>query len=137
MDSSIDNLAEFALSLRANYHILKILNPWLVSSKLANPKGLTYTIQLPKRDAVFIDLGENITYNDTAIMNQCLIDTSSKTQNLCASKIIVHFVKKDETPESIAKKYDVTKEQLCSWNSLSDTATLRPEDEIIIFKDNK
>jgi membrane-bound lytic murein transglycosylase D len=138
VDSSIDNLADFALSLRANYHILKILNPWLISSKLSNPKGETYTIQLPKKDAVFMDLGESIVYNDTAIKpNQCLIDTSAEVQNSCSSKIIVHFVKENETVETIAKKYSVTKEQLCSWNSLADTASLRTDDEIIIFKDNK
>ena len=138
VDSTIDNLADFALSLRANYHILKILNPWLISTKLPNPHGQTYTIQLPKKDAVFIDLGENIVFNDTSVIpNQCLIDTSGKVQNSCSSKIIVHFVKENETVESIAKKYDVTKEQLSSWNSLADTATLRVDDEIIIFKDNK
>ncbi len=138
VDSTINNLAEYAISLRANYHILKMLNPWLISSRLTNPRGQTYTIQLPKRDAVFIDLGENIVFNDSTIVpNQCLIDTSATVQNSCSSKIIVHFVKKDETAESIAKKYDVTKAQLCTWNSLADTATLRPDDELIIFKDNK
>ncbi|HTB31152.1 MAG TPA: LysM peptidoglycan-binding domain-containing protein, partial [Bacteroidia bacterium] len=137
VDSSIDNLADYALSLRANYHILKILNPWLVSSKLPNPKGVTYTISLPKRDAVFIDLGENIDYNDTARPNQCLIDTSSKVQNSCSSKIIVHFVKENETVEVIAKTYSVTPEQVRSWNSLSDSAALRTDDEVIIFKDTK
>ncbi len=136
VDSSIDNLAEYAMSLHANYHILKILNPWLTSSKLPNPKGETYTIQLPKRDAVFMDLGESIVYNDsTATPNQCLIDTSASVQNMCSSKIIVHFVKKNETVESLAKTYNVTREQLCSWNSLADTASLRTDDEIIIFKD--
>jgi membrane-bound lytic murein transglycosylase D len=138
VDSSIDNLADFALSLRANYHILKILNPWLISSKLPNPHSLTYSISLPKKDATFMDLGENIVYNDTtAKPNQCLIDTSAKVQNSCSSRIIVHFVKENETVEAIAKTYSVAPEQLRSWNSLSDSASLRTDDEIIIFKDTK
>jgi membrane-bound lytic murein transglycosylase D len=137
VDSSIDNLADFALSLHANYRILKILNPWLLSSKLPNPHNQTYTISLPKRDAVFMDLGENIVFNDTTVKpNQCLIDTSSKVQNSCSSKIIVHFVKKNETVEEIAKTYSVTPEQLRSWNSLNDSIPIKTDDEIIIFKDN-
>ncbi len=137
MDSSIDNLAEYALSLHVNYHILKMLNPWLVSSKLPNPHNEIYTISLPKRDAVFVDLGENIDYNDTVRPNQCLIDTSSKVQSFCGSKIIIHFVKGHETIEEIAKNYDVTPAQLRSWNSLSDSASIKTDDEIILFKDNK
>jgi LysM repeat protein len=86
---------------------------------------------------VFIDLGENIDYNDTIKPNQCLIDTSSKVQSFCGSKIIVHFVKGNETVDNIAKKYNVSAEQLRSWNSLSDSASLKADDEIIIFKDNK
>jgi LysM repeat protein len=77
-------------------------------------------------------------FNDTVKSNnQCLIDTSAKVQNFCASKIIVHFVKRNETLETIAKKYDITKEQLCSWNSLSDSVSLKTNDELIIFKDTK
>jgi len=137
VDSSIDNLADYALSLHANYHILKILNPWLISSKLPNQHKQTYTISLPKTDVTFMDLGENIDYNDTVKPNQCLIDTSAQGQSSCSSKIIVHFVKKDETIDMIAKKYNVSVEQLRSWNSLNDSTALHPQDEIIIFKDNK
>lgn len=139
VDSSITNLADFAISMHVNYRILKILNPWLLSSSLPNPEKETYTISLPKTDATFVDLGENIVYNDTtaAKVSQCLMDTSAKVQNLCSSKIIVHFVKQDETIETIAKKYNVSAEQVRSWNSLSDTSSLRTNDEIILFKDTK
>lgn len=139
VDSTIENLADFALNMHVNYRILKILNPWLLSSSLPDPQKETYTIYLPKTDATFVDLGENIVYNDTAAnkFNQCLMDTSAKVQNQCSPKIIVHFVKQDETVETIAKKYNVSPEQLRSWNSLTDTSSLRTNDEIIIFKDTK
>ena len=52
-------------------------------------------------------------------------------------KTIVHFIKEDETIETIAKKYNVSVEQIRSWNSLSDTSSLKPNDEIILFKDTK
>jgi membrane-bound lytic murein transglycosylase D len=137
IDSSISNLADFAISNHVNYRILKILNPWLLSSSFSNPQKQTYIIYLPKKDATFTDLGENVVYNDTAQPNQCLIDTSSEVQNSCTSKILIHFVKQDETIETIAKNYHVTKEKLSLWNSLSDSIPLKTNDEIIIFKDNK
>lgn len=139
IDSSISNLADFALSMHVNYRILKMLNPWLTSSQLDNPGKETFLISLPKTDATLVDLGENIVYNDTtsANLNKCLADTSAKTQSQCASQIIVHFVKQQETISTIAKKYNVTPEQIRSWNSLADTASLKPNDEVIIFKQNK
>lgn len=139
VDSTITNLADFALSQHVNYRILKMLNPWLLSSDLPNPEGVKYSISLPRTDASFVDLGENIVFNDStaAQLNQCLIDTSAKVQNSCPSKVIVHFVKPNETIKTIAAKYNVTPEQIRSWNSLSDTASVNPKDEIIIFKNNK
>jgi membrane-bound lytic murein transglycosylase D len=139
VDSSIENLADYAISMHVNYRILKILNPWLISSSLSNPDKETYIISLPKTDAIFFDLGENIIFNDTNAgrVSQCLMDTSAKVQNTCSSKIIVHFVKKDETLQTIAGKYNVSIEQLRSWNTLADTATVRVNDEIILFKDTK
>lgn len=139
VDSSIANLANFAISMHVNYRILKILNPWLLSSSLPNPDKQTYIILLPKTDASFVDLGENIVYNDslTNKANTAMMDTVAKIQNPSASKIVVHFVKQNETIESIAKKYNVTTAQIRSWNSLSDTSSVHKNDEIILFKDNK
>jgi LysM repeat protein len=110
-----------------------------MSSSLPNPDKQTYSIALPKTDASFVDLGENIIYNDTLVnkLNQCLMDTSAKGQINCSSKIIVHFVKQNETIESIAEKYSVTPEQIRSWNSLSDSTSIKVNDELILFKDNK
>ena len=140
VDSTIPDLAEFALSRHVNYRILKILNPWLLSSSLPNPHNETYIISLPRTDATFVDLGENIVYNDTGtskLFSQSVADTSAKAQAPSAPKIIVHFVKKGETIEAIAKKYNVSAEQIRSWNSLSDSSAVRANDEIILFKDIK
>jgi membrane-bound lytic murein transglycosylase D len=137
IDTSIANLADFAIRNHVNYRILKLLNPWLLTSSFSNPQRQTYVIYLPKKDAVFTDMGENIVYTDTAQADKCLIDTSSEVQAQCTSKILVHFVKKDETLESIAKSYHVTKEKLCLWNSLVDSIPIKINDELIIFKDDK
>ena len=47
VDSTITNLADFAISQGINYKILKIYNPWLRDSKLENKTGKKYSIQIP------------------------------------------------------------------------------------------
>lgn len=46
VDSSINNIAEYALQLGTNYHVLKSLNPWLKSNALT-VADKTYTIKAP------------------------------------------------------------------------------------------
>ncbi len=46
LDSSINNIAEYALQLGTNYHVLKSLNPWLKSNQLT-VVDKTYTIKAP------------------------------------------------------------------------------------------
>lgn len=47
VDTSVSDLANFALENGINYKILKILNPWLRDSYITNPKNKTYEIKLP------------------------------------------------------------------------------------------
>lgn len=56
IDSSINNLADFAHANGTNYKILKELNPWLRDSKLINSKKRTYEIKIPKKNYRHIDL---------------------------------------------------------------------------------
>lgn len=47
IDSTITDLASFALSQGINYKILKIHNPWLRDKKLNNPTKKKYSIEIP------------------------------------------------------------------------------------------
>ncbi len=47
IDSSVVDLASFALSHGINYKILKIHNPWLRDKKLLNTSGKKYVIDIP------------------------------------------------------------------------------------------
>ncbi|MEZ4876679.1 MAG: lytic transglycosylase domain-containing protein [Flavobacterium sp.] len=47
VDSTINNLATFALEQGINYKILKIHNPWLRDKKLLNPTKKKYEIEIP------------------------------------------------------------------------------------------
>jgi hypothetical protein len=47
VDSTISNLAQFALDNGTTYKILKLMNPWLRDRSLIVPKGKTYDILFP------------------------------------------------------------------------------------------
>ncbi len=47
IDSSITDLASFALAQGINYKVLKIHNPWMRDKKLLNPNKKKYTIEIP------------------------------------------------------------------------------------------
>ncbi len=49
IDSSITDLASFALAQGINYKILKIHNPWLRDKKLVNPTKKKYIIEIPTK----------------------------------------------------------------------------------------
>ena len=48
IDSTVTNLADFAIRQGLNYKILKLYNPWLRDSKLDNKVRKKYVIELPK-----------------------------------------------------------------------------------------
>lgn len=47
IDSTVNNLADLAISQGINYKILKIYNPWLRESKLENKNKKKYCIEIP------------------------------------------------------------------------------------------
>jgi len=49
IDSSVNNLADFAILQGVNYKILKIYNPWLRDTKLDNKTRKKYLIELPNK----------------------------------------------------------------------------------------
>ena len=48
IDTTVNNLADFAISQGVNYKILKLYNPWLRDRKLENKTRKKYLIELPK-----------------------------------------------------------------------------------------
>jgi membrane-bound lytic murein transglycosylase D len=133
IDSTINDLADYAISKGINYRILKMLNPWLLSDKLPDIDRRLYAITMPVKNVPFEDLGEYITFVDTTSIAAKAADTLKKNDGK-AGKLIIHIVKQGENIESIAKQYKVSVERLCTWNSISDTIKLKPKDELMIFE---
>ena len=50
VDTAINNLTDFSVSLGYTYNLLKIFNPWLRKNKLSNPNKKTYLINFPKKE---------------------------------------------------------------------------------------
>ncbi len=66
VDSSIDDLAQFAIDHGTGYKELKILNPWLREDHLDNSEGESYKIRLPKPgEAELIHKDTGVYRNDT------------------------------------------------------------------------
>ncbi|MDQ3049061.1 MAG: hypothetical protein M3R27_16050, partial [Bacteroidota bacterium] len=59
VDSTITDLADFAIAQGSNYKILKLFNPWLRTIKLDNPQNKKYVIELPKGGMTIYDLDGN------------------------------------------------------------------------------
>ncbi|MGP8217715.1 MAG: transglycosylase SLT domain-containing protein [Bacteroidia bacterium] len=133
VDSSIGNLADYAISKGINYRVLKMLNPWLLSDRLPDAGKHLYAISLPVKNVPFLDLGEYVTFVDSTSETAKVADTLIK-QDGAKGKVIIHIVKPGEDIQSIANQYNISVERLCTWNSICDSVKLKPKDELMIFE---
>jgi hypothetical protein len=54
INSSINNLADFAEERGINYKILKFYNPWLRDNTISNKQNKLYTLYLPEEGSIYI-----------------------------------------------------------------------------------
>jgi membrane-bound lytic murein transglycosylase D len=59
VDTSISNLADFALANNINYKILKTFNPWLRANTLTVTEGKKYILEIPRNGVNVYDLDGN------------------------------------------------------------------------------
>jgi hypothetical protein len=59
VDSTIHDLADFAIAQGINYKILKLFNPWLRTNTLTNPTKKKYLIEIPKGSMNIYDMDGN------------------------------------------------------------------------------
>ena len=76
VDSSITDLAEFAVMNKVNYKILKEFNPWLRKPNLINKSHTVYTIKFPQEGFLYYSKLQNnmddncLFYKDTVKFDQ-------------------------------------------------------------------
>jgi hypothetical protein len=73
VDSSITDLAAFAVAHNSTYKILKIMNPWLLKSSLSNPDHKKYEILFPKNGVKLYGMDEK---DSMKISLPILVDTT-------------------------------------------------------------
>lgn len=59
VDTTINNLADFAIAQGINYKILKMFNPWLRTNSLTNNGNKKYIIEIPKGSINIYDIDGN------------------------------------------------------------------------------
>ena len=106
VDTAIKSIADFALKLNLNYKIIKQFNPWILTNTISNTKNKNYILKIPN--------------NNHSHSNK--IDT------------LIHISKSKDNLFEIARKYDVTIDNLLLWNQLIPSKKLKKNQEIIIIK---
>jgi hypothetical protein len=135
IDSTIHNLADFALREGINYKYLKLFNPWLRTNILNNPNKKKYILELPKNGNKFYDLDGNYDGSDVLTKKDSinLVVEPHLVADSLGHKTIIHIVKEGETLESIAKIYNSNPEELKVWNKLPEKTDLKLNQELTIF----
>ncbi|MBF26133.1 MAG: murein transglycosylase [Flavobacteriales bacterium] len=106
IDTTINNIAELALSLNVNYKIIKQFNPWILKNNISNNKNKNYTLTIPN--------------NNYSLSNK--IDT------------LKYICKPKDNLFEIARLFDVKIDDLLIWNQLIPSKKLKKNQEIIIIK---
>jgi hypothetical protein len=122
VDLSISELNEWAIHNNCNYKLLKLLNPWLRKAYVNVAPDKTYYIALPKERIMQSDLASKV-QNDTLSLSETSLGDMPKEDLM---SVVEHKVDKGESIESIAQKYAVKPEDICTWNKLTAKQKLIP-----------
>jgi membrane-bound lytic murein transglycosylase D len=139
VDSSITDLADFAIKQGVNYKILKIFNPWLRKGSLSNPQKKKYAITLPRKEYLTSSFDEEITgaFDSVAPADSAgghiYMGPVVNEADTAAEKPYVHVVREGESAAVIAKQYNIEEAKLRLWNKLADKEVLKPGRELVIF----
>jgi len=106
IDTSIQNIADFAINLGVNYKKIKQLNPWIIGNIISNTDNKTYTIKIK----------------------------SNNDKPPIQTDTIKHICRSRENLFEIARKYNVDVEQVLLWNNILPSKKLKRNQEIIILK---
>ena len=136
VDSSITDLADFAIKKEITYKTLKLLNPWLRKSFLTNPEHKTYKLLLLKKGAKIYAEDEtepaSVMASDTS---RFVTHTELRMDSLSHS--ITHKVADNEDLKELAKKYGTSEELIRQWNHLDPKSEVKTGQELIILRNNK
>jgi membrane-bound lytic murein transglycosylase D len=135
VDSSVSDLAAFAIAQGSTYKILKVMNPWLLKSTLTNAQHKTYTIVFPKKGVNLYELDDQADSGlKDAVSDTSRFVTKAEIMADSASRPIIYAVGVNDSWESIAQKYGVEIDALLEWNKRDKNSKPEPGEELVIPK---
>lgn len=133
VDSSITDLAAFAIANGTTYKILKVLNPWLISSTLTNTANKKYIIQFPAKGASLYGLDDEVLPpNSMTVTDTSKYVTQAEITADSASRTIIYTVVAGDSWKSVSEKFGVTKEYLLEFNKREESKEPVAGEEIAI-----
>ncbi|MCA6363573.1 MAG: transglycosylase SLT domain-containing protein [Bacteroidetes bacterium] len=114
VDSSITDLAAFAIKQKSTYKILKLMNPWLLKSSLNNPNKKKYTLLFPRNGVKLYGLDEQAETGSTidsskyVTPNDVLADSLSRTP--------LYTVQEGDTWDKLAQRFGMRADELIQAN---------------------
>jgi membrane-bound lytic murein transglycosylase D len=136
VDSSITDLADFAIKQGTTYKILKLLNPWLRKNSLSNNDRKTYSISLlTKGTKIYPE--EEPSINPDPVPDTTRFVTTAEITLDSLSHGIKHIVQADENISSLSKKYGVSEDLIRTWNHIDSKSEITIGQEIVILRANQ
>lgn len=124
IDTSVESIADFAHDFDIHYKTLKIFNPWLRQAYLHNTSRKKYEILIPKSIKNYNqDIESQLIYSNAPEY------LDSTFQNFSE---VWYVAGKSDNLNLIAKKYNVSVENLIKWNQLKEDV-IEEYQELIIF----
>lgn len=80
VDSTINDLADYALEQKVNYKLLKLLNPWLRQASLSNKEKKKYRIAFPR--STNQNIYDNLILDAESASNELATDSLAKPDTL-------------------------------------------------------
>lgn len=132
VDSSISSLVDFAQKFNVNYKYLKLLNPWLRQNSLGNKQRKAYTIKILKPGFTGIDEGGEMINPDSTSMGLIqspesrlsaeapVVQEEAFQGKQAGRKAPEHLVEKGENLIGIARKYDISVDDIKAWNDMKN-----------------
>lgn len=136
VDSSVTDLAAFAISRGSTYKILKVMNPWLMQASLSNAEHKTYSILFPKKGAKLYDMDTEEPAGSSTVPSKDTSRFVTKAE-IIADSIAhpkIYVVKNNDTWQTVAKQFGVEENLLLEWNKRAKQDALKTGEEIVIPK---
>lgn len=132
VDSTITDLVAFAQLQGSTYKILKYMNPWLLNSKLGNPQKKTYYLLFPQKGTKIYGIDNEIPDQPYDTSSKYVTPAELKSDSL--ARPVVHTLLKGETLAAVATKFNVTENELRSWNKIPENEQPAPGTELVIIR---